>query len=485
MFVYQFLSHVMEISLGEAKREWDQAKPRLARRGLELPATTREKPPGARQPTPKIEVAYAARALRLILKEPLSFFEDAAKLLRLKEALVAEGADPAAADVELAALQAEKNQREVDARSLVLPTLHSGVPAIALRTTRGAGEVLGSVLDYLRWLGVEDADGHTWRDGLRDAFCQPRDLAEDDALGKAHGDLVLEEMQLPGYSLRTPMTNFAGFRRLTLLCLRKSKIAWSVADSALTIMGRVEVGDQRIYAEVDANAAGSSSDARAFVLGPQEAARQGQAVLTSSPTWMPLLVRDLQPCLQDMMARALASALPVALRSVQLSPDAVQVNINSSGRSNADLRSINLPPPESEEEEARALASDTLLVSVFLKRKFAEVRADGVVLSAVTQARAVKGVLGNFSSALKVAKARAMGAVPVPYAGQIGRAQVHYRYSDRPLMERVWTETEPFRALLVTRLQRELAAAAEEESVGRPRARSRSARAAAVASAGA
>jgi hypothetical protein len=53
---------------------------------------------------------------------------------------------------------------------------------------------------------------------------------------------------------------------------------------------------------------------------------------------------------------------------LQLAPEAVQVNLNSSRRSNADLRRINLPPP-STPEEAAELARNTLLVSSYLQNK--------------------------------------------------------------------------------------------------------------------
>jgi hypothetical protein len=49
-------------------------------------------------------------------------------------------------------------------------------------------------------------------------------------------------------------------------------------DQALLILGQVSVGDQRLHDVLDANAAMSSSDTRAFVLGAEEAAAQHQEV---------------------------------------------------------------------------------------------------------------------------------------------------------------------------------------------------------------
>jgi len=71
----------------------------------------------------------------------------------------------------------------------------------------------------------------------------------------------------------TPFTNFAGYRLLTKLCLHKSKIAQAMYDEALAVLGRVSVGDQRLH-ETLANAASSSGEARAFVLGAQESKSQ-------------------------------------------------------------------------------------------------------------------------------------------------------------------------------------------------------------------
>ena len=57
------------------------------------------------------------------------------------------------------------------------------------------------------------------------------------------------------------------------------------------------------------------------------------------------IVHMLEGRMRLCIQRELAAALPPALRLAQLVPEAVQINLNSSSRSNADLRAINVPPP--------------------------------------------------------------------------------------------------------------------------------------------
>ena len=81
----------------------------------------------------------------------------------------AAGGDPKTVDAQVEALVAEKAQCEADAQSLMLPGLKAAGD-VSLRTTRENDEVLGSVLDYLRWLGVEDEWGNTWKNWLGEEF---------------------------------------------------------------------------------------------------------------------------------------------------------------------------------------------------------------------------------------------------------------------------------------------------------------------------
>jgi len=271
MFAFKLIADALEVPLPKGKTLWDQAQARLKRQNVQLPPTTREKPVGARQPTPALAADDAARALALVLKDPLEFFGKEEKLQWLRAQVQAAGGDPGTVDAEVKVLLAEKAQREADARSLVLPGLQAEGSGVALRTIREGGEVLGSILDYLRWLGVEDDKGHTWDNWLCEEF---RHSLNSGNGGIHDGTPIYVEKQLPNQSLATPFTNFAGYRLLTKLCLHKSKIAQGMYDQALSVLGQVSVGDQRLHGVLDANSAASSSDARAFVLGAPEAQAQ-------------------------------------------------------------------------------------------------------------------------------------------------------------------------------------------------------------------
>ena len=272
MFAFQFFADALDVSYEEGKKRWDQGLARLKRRGIDPPATTKVKPEGARQKTPQLAVDDAAKALALVLQDPLKdFFEKEGKLAWLRAEIQNAGGDPATADAAFVDLQVERVQREADAQSLVLPGLQVSETQIALRTIREGDEVLGSILDYLRWLGVEDANGNTWTHWLGEEFRTSSELRESTANGEV---IRYVEKVFPGQHRATPFTNFAGYRLLTKLCLHKSKIAQELYDKALTCLGHVQVGDQRLHEVLDANAGSSSSDARAFVLGAEEAARQ-------------------------------------------------------------------------------------------------------------------------------------------------------------------------------------------------------------------
>lgn len=117
----------------------------------------------------------------MVLKEPLEeFFGREEKLAWLRAQVQTAGGDPTTVDEVLQGLLAEKAQREADAQSLVLPSLQMGGAEMALRTTREGEEVLGSIMDYLRWLGVEDDKGNTWSHWLREEFRHSSDLRNDE-----------------------------------------------------------------------------------------------------------------------------------------------------------------------------------------------------------------------------------------------------------------------------------------------------------------
>jgi hypothetical protein len=156
MFAFQLVADALGVPLAEGKARWDQAQARLKRQKQQLPPTARTKPPGARQPTPTLAADAAAKALALVLKEPLKdFFEKEEKLAWLRKKVQEAGGDPKTVDAEVRQLLEEKAQREADALSLVLPGLQAGGVAMALRTGREDGEVLGALQDGRSGDGAE------------------------------------------------------------------------------------------------------------------------------------------------------------------------------------------------------------------------------------------------------------------------------------------------------------------------------------------
>jgi hypothetical protein len=269
MLAFQLVAEALGVSEQRGKSAWDAAKARLKRRGLSLPETTHVEVPGRRKTTPQLKAEDAARALRLVLADPSVVFGNDAKLQWLRAKVLEAGGDPATVDAEVEALRSEKWRRDEDAQSLALPGL-TGLSAATLRCIREDGEVLGSVHDYLKWLGLEDTR-HEWNNWLREEFRASLNPDSPDAVSEV---VRVVEKRLPGDFNSIPFTNFAGYRILTKLCLRKSKIAQTIFDEAQKALGRVAVGDQRLHAEIDANAAASSEPAREFVLGAGEAKRQ-------------------------------------------------------------------------------------------------------------------------------------------------------------------------------------------------------------------
>jgi hypothetical protein len=308
IFAFQLVADALGVRYEEGKARWDQAQARLKRQKLQLPPTSRAKPPGARQHTPTLDPNDAPKALALVLKDPLEFFEKDEKLVWLRSKVQEAGGDPKTVDAQREVLLAEKAQREADAQSLVLPGL-KGNGNVSLRTARENDEVLGSVLDYLRWLGVEDEQGHTWAN-----FRQSRDSVN----GEIPDTVTFVEKHFPGQSLPTPFTNFAGYRLLTKLCLHKSKIAQGMHDEAMLLLGHVKVGDQRLHEVLDVNAASSSGEAKAFVLGALEAEEQKAKLVKTTPLDLERGqdLTTMQPKrrrVDDAPMSDLSSSLPVAL----------------------------------------------------------------------------------------------------------------------------------------------------------------------------
>ena len=306
IFAFQLVADALGVWYEEGKARWDQAQARLKRQKLQLPPTSRAKPPGARQHTPTLDPNDAPKALALVLKDPLEFFENEEKLAWLRSKVQEARGDPKTVDAQVEALVAERAQCEADAQSLVLPGLKAAGD-VSLRTTRENDEVLGSVLDYLRWLGVEDDKGNTWTNWLGGEFR----TSLKSRTSNATGEIIYVEKIYPGQHTATPFTNFAGYRLLTKLCLHKSKIAQGMHDEAMLLLGHVKVGDQRLHDVLDVNAASSSGEAKAFVLGASEAKMQRGKSVKTTPLDLDAFERqcleddDLDP---DVAARRLAKA---------------------------------------------------------------------------------------------------------------------------------------------------------------------------------
>ena len=306
IFAFQLVADALGVRYEEGKARWDQAQARLKRQKLQLPPTSRAKPPGARQHTPTLDPNDAPKALALVLKDPLEFFEKDEKLVWLRSKVQEAGGDPKTVDAQREVLLAEKAQREADAQSLVLPGLKGGGDG-SLRTACENDEVLGFVLDYLRWLGVEDDKGNTWTNWLGGEFR----TSLKSRTSNATGEIIYVEKIYPGQHTATPFTNFAGYRLLTKLCLHKSKIAQGMHDEAMLLLGHVKVGDQRLHDVLDVNAASSSCEAKAFVLGASEAKMQRGKSVKTTPLDLDAFERqcleddDLDP---DVAARRLAKA---------------------------------------------------------------------------------------------------------------------------------------------------------------------------------
>ncbi len=88
------------------------------------------------------------------------------------------------------------------------------------------GILYGSILDCLRWFGLDDDHNNDWYNWAKadfQALCNLFDSRDCEVL----------DITLPGERKPTPMTSFAGFRVLVQTTLRKSKIS-----QGLGIFGR-------------------------------------------------------------------------------------------------------------------------------------------------------------------------------------------------------------------------------------------------------
>jgi len=243
----------------------------------EVPPSYLGKVTDNRKSTQVVLFENVSLAVSFVQKEPVAFFSDDFVLEALKS-LVGGAAGHSVDRIAQAVLcEAVKRTEEVG-QLCALPLLAgNGTPAV-LRTSSSAGQLLGSIHNFIQWLGL---DAHTWRDWLKAAFEAEiesggslRDFAADDGIDRGIQKPVLERLTLPGTRNPTPMTNYAGFCLILRLCAGKSAITNAMLDEATVLLGRVKVGDSRLHAELDRNAESSSTEERAFVMGVPESQAQ-------------------------------------------------------------------------------------------------------------------------------------------------------------------------------------------------------------------
>jgi hypothetical protein len=247
----------------------------------EVPETYMGKVEGNRKTTHIVRFELAPSVVSFVLKDPLGeFFQNDEARETLAE--LAGRAPTEAVATSLVAAAAELAERAQQLCPLPALAAGSAVPT-QLRTTTRTGQLLGSVRNFVSWLGLDET--HAWSNWLEAAFlAELKAVTLSCAEGNCGGirdqirdqirEPVLEHIVLPGARLATPMTNYAGFCLILRLCAGRSAISDAMIDEATNTLGRLKVGDQTLHGEIDQNAASASAAERAFVLGPAAAAQQ-------------------------------------------------------------------------------------------------------------------------------------------------------------------------------------------------------------------
>ena len=238
---------------------------------------------GNRKQTHIVLFDQAPAVVKFVMKNPMEFFGDA----EAHEAMVQLAGYEATESV-VAALAAAESER-TDAQMCLLPALAASILASSTTVEApsrfrishqcefeagGNGCLLGSIRDFIAWLGLDRI--HMCNDWLEEAFKTEMNLIirlplseNSDNGNQIQNAIVLEYIMLPGESRLTPMTNYAGFCLILRLCAGKSAISDAMIDEATVMLGRVKVGDNRLHAEIEQNAATASAEDKAFVLGPE------------------------------------------------------------------------------------------------------------------------------------------------------------------------------------------------------------------------
>ena len=210
-------------------------------------------------------------------KEALVWFLDRDFIAEVKALVTRCGSsDFSKLDDVIAAVEAVLRDREEQMAAFQVPALREEAVTASMRLHKTEeGRVLISVHDELKWLGLDDDGKHNeWTNWL----CAS--LGAYLVGGYSSLDLrdcnppCLEYIKLDRERNPTPMGDVKCFRQVIFLCIGKSRLAGELAQKALEVYARHIVGDRRLDAERAANAASVPREARAFVLGPEEAARQ-------------------------------------------------------------------------------------------------------------------------------------------------------------------------------------------------------------------
>jgi hypothetical protein len=246
---------------------------------LPLPASRKERLDSGGAETEVYDAKDVPAAVRKLLgvRSAAELFVQQVFEVAMKELLVRCGEGVDGWEVTLADVRSElENREKMLAPFRSLPSLlSSGSSGGGIMTFRATfddecGLVLSSVHDQMKWMGLDaDDQHHEWKNWLR--VSMEARIIQLEAAGKPSP--ALKYLKLPGEKHPTPMGCHVLFREIILACIHKSKIAKETGAVALDIYARFRAKDQRLHDELD-DGPEVPAAAKAFVLGPEEAARQ-------------------------------------------------------------------------------------------------------------------------------------------------------------------------------------------------------------------
>jgi hypothetical protein len=245
----------------------------------------------------------------------------------------------------------EACRRELDEEQAQLAVLEpllsngDGAGRIRMIMDQDSGELLVSALDLLRCAGVDkDGEASDWRNWLEGHVASWMEAEAPHSPGASPGcempDEVprlrlLKHLRLPGERNPTPMVSYAVAEKMLVECAQRGKMPPEYTEQATRLMNRFRVGDQRLHADVDAAARTAPPEARAFVLGVEEAARQQNAAIELSAQELVgravaehlpgVLAEALAPLVRDIEARAQVRAQEAQAAMMQAQTEMMQV----------------------------------------------------------------------------------------------------------------------------------------------------------------